>query len=210
MSQEEPQDPETQDDEQPRRPISRRVRRLRGRVKEAKGKRRARQLKRRAQKRRRRQRLRERTQPIRDELERTGEELSKLRDEFTSDDDKSEQAEESGGSFLANLLGAPSQVADIDGDGDDDLALFFGVDNEQQDRDGPDPFAAFEDEQQDRDGPDPFAAIEDEEPRQRESEAAPDSPFTALDGSVFEPVAEFEEQFQPVADPFADQEDQQS
>jgi len=27
---------------------------------------------------------------------------------------------------------------------------------------------------------------------------------------VFEPVAEFEEQFQPVADPFADQEDQQS
>jgi len=194
MSQEEPQDPETQDDEQPRRPISRRVRRLRGRVKEAKGKRRARQLKRRAQKRRRRQRLRERTQPIRDELERTGEELSKLRDEFTSDDDKSEQAEESGGSFLANLLGAPSQVADIDGDGDDDLALFFGVDNEQQDRDGPDP----------------FAAIEDEEARQRESEAAPDSPFTALDGSVFEPVAEFEEQFQAVADPFADQEDQQS
>jgi hypothetical protein len=194
MSQEEPQDPETQDDEQPRRPISRRVRRLRGRVKEAKGKRRARQLKRRAQKRRRRQRLRERTQPIRDELERTGEELSKLRDEFTSDDDKSEQAEESGGSFLANLLGAPSQVADIDGDGDDDLALFFGVDNEQQDRDGPDP----------------FAAIEDGEARQRESEAAPDSPFTALDGSVFEPVAEFEEQFQPVADPFADQEDQQS
>jgi len=194
MSQEEPQEPEPETDERLSRPISRRVRRLRGRVKEAKGKRRARQLKRQAEKRRRRERLRERTQPIRDELEATGEELSKLRDEFTSDRDKSEQAEEEGGSFLANLLGAPSQVADIDGDGDDDLALFFGVDNEQQDRDGPDPFAAFE----------------DEEARQRESEAAPDSPFTALDGSVFEPVAEFEEQFQPVADPFADQEDQQS
>jgi len=183
---------EPEDDEQASQPISRRVRRVRGKIKKAKAKNKARKLKKQRARQRRKEKIKQKTQPVRDEFDATVEELGKLKEEFVSTDDKSEQAEEQGGSFLANVLGAPSQVGDFDGDGDDDLALFFGVDGEEEGRDGPDPFAAFEDEEQ----------------RQRPTETEDGAPFTELDGDVFTPVAEFEEQFEPVVDPFEDNDEQ--
>jgi len=190
------------------RPVSRRIRQLRGRLSERRSRRRSAQLQRRARVERTKQRVRDKVEPVTSEVEAVRTELGELQEdlgfdtsddedgdadgflarlagEANSSDDKSEQAEERGGSVLGGLLGVPAQRADLDGDGDDDLGLFFGVDGEANDTDGPDPFAAFEDA--------PGREVEEG-----------DSGFTQTDAGVFDAVAEFEQRFEPAPDPFGE------
>ena len=69
---------------------------------------------------------------------------------------------------MANRLDVPAQRADFDGDGDDDLAVFFGVDQDTSQRFNS-PFAAFDQprrsSEEEREPFDPFKAMEEFEER---------------------------------------------
>ena len=168
-------------------PVSRRLRRVRGKLRERRSRKKGKKLRRQRKVNRVKSRVSETVDPVTTEVEAVQEELGKIQDEFTKDDDKSEQEEEKGGTFLANLLGAPAAKDDFDGDGDDDLGIFFGVDGEENDSDGPDPFAALD------------------EPAQQQDVEQEDGSFTQRDATVFDPVADFEEQFDPAPNPFGEE-----
>ena len=115
--------------------------------------------------RRRRERIDERIDPYRQELNRIDEELAVLVNEFSGGPRSNAEAKQEGfGALLANRLDVPAQRADFDGDGDDDLALFFGVDNDPSQRFNS-PFAAFDqprrEDDEDAEPFDPFAAMEE-------------------------------------------------
>ena len=115
---------------------------------------------------RRQQRRQEALEPFTSELQSTREELGKIRDEIVGPkDSNAEGKQEALGSTIVNLFGLPSQRDDFDEDGDDDLAVFFGVDQDD-DRSQNSPFAAldaFEDSMRGsntRDDQDPYAAVD--------------------------------------------------
>lgn len=121
-------------------------------------------------KQRRRERRRERVRPYREELQSINQELSLIADELTGGPrSDAEGKQESLGATIANALNLPAQREDFDGDGDDDLAVFFGVDQDPK-AEFNSPFAVFDDfggrsggreASDDREPFDPFAAIED-------------------------------------------------
>ena len=73
-----------------------------------------------------------------------------------------EAKQEGFGALLANRLEVPAQREDFDGDGDDDLAVLFGVDQDTSQQFNS-PFAAF-----------------DEPRRKSEEEQEPFDPFKAM------------------------------
>jgi hypothetical protein len=121
-------------------------------------------------KQRRQERRRERTRPYREELQSITQELSLIADELTGGPrSDAEGKQESLGATIANALNLPAQREDFDGDGDDDLAVFFGVDQDPQ-AEFNSPFAVFDqlegrressDSTQDQEPFDPFSAIEE-------------------------------------------------
>ena len=119
--------------------------------------------------RRRRERIDERIDPYRQELNRIDEELAVLVNEFSGGPRSNAEAKQEGfGALLANRLDVPAQRADFDGDGDDDLAVFFGVDQDTSQRFNS-PFAAFDQprrsSEEEREPFDPFKAMEEFEER---------------------------------------------
>ena len=114
---------------------------------------------------RRQQRRQEALEPFTDELASTREELSKIRNELIGPkDSNAEGKQEAVGSTLVNLFGLPSQRADFDGDGDDDLAVFFGVDQDD-----------------DTSQNSPFAALDAFESQMQRSDDVSNNPYDAVD-----------------------------
>jgi len=121
------------------------------------------------QKKRRQARRSERRSPYTQELQAINQELSLIANELTGGPKSdSEGKQESLGATIANALSLPAQREDFDGDGDDDLAVFFGVDQDPESRFNS-PFAVFDEMQgptgassgsEDRESFDPFEAIE--------------------------------------------------
>jgi len=118
---------------------------------------------------RREEQRRERRRPYTEELQAINQEISLIANELTGGPGSdSEGKQESLGATIANALSLPAQREDFDGDGDDDLAVFFGIDQDPEPQFNS-PFAVFDDfeagggreNSADRERFDPFAAIED-------------------------------------------------
>jgi hypothetical protein len=181
-----------EDSDTSRGPISNAVRSVRGSVRESRARRETKKLKKKRKRQERREKVSEFLNPLTNEIDETRNELSALADEFQSEKDSSEQKEEAGGSFLTALLGAPAQKGDFDGDGDDDLALIFGADNESTGNDGPDPFGSIRDFEQENVAGGGGATVPN------------------VDAQVSQPIADYQSIFDPVSDPLGDQRQRQS